>query len=188
VSSGRLIEIRQKRRQQPDERQVGAQPVDELDAGRVGEPAERGRSEAAHAEREAEEDAANRPDPAGDELLRVHEDRGERRREDQSDRYGQDAGPEQVGERQREGEREHAEDGSPDHPLRADPIADRPAENRPRGDRAKEHEQVQLRARHRDAEAADQVERVIAAEAREIEILREDQHRQHEERAHDAGA
>ena len=47
---------------------------------------------------------------------------------------------------------------------------------------------MQLRALHRDAELADQIERVVAAQAGEIEILREDQHAEDDERADHAPA
>ena len=56
-------------------------------------------------EREAEE-TGRRPCPSGrgNQLLRVHHDRRERRRQDQPDRHAQHAGPQQVRVRQRERE------------------------------------------------------------------------------------
>ena len=48
---------------------------------------------------------------------------------------------------------------------------------------AEEHEQVHLRALHRHVEAFDQVERVVAGQARQVDVLREDQRDQHRQRA-----
>ena len=52
----------------------------------------------------------------------------------------------------------------------------------PGGHRAEEDEQVELRALHADAELVDQVEGVVARRARQVDVLREDQHDQHAER------
>ena len=93
-------------------------------------------------------------DPARHQLLRVDHDRRERRGQDQADDHGQHRGPEQVGVRQQQRERQDAEDRAPDHVLAAEAIADRPAEDRAGGDRAEEHEQVELRGLHRDVELA----------------------------------
>ena len=72
--------------EQADRRQEGADAVDELDAGQVGQQAEHRRAEAAHAEREAEEQARDHADLAGHQFLRVDHDGRERRRQDQADR------------------------------------------------------------------------------------------------------
>ena len=63
-------------------RQERADAVDQIDAGQVGEFAKGCCSEPAHAEREAEEQAGDHPDPARHQLLRVDQDRRERRGQD----------------------------------------------------------------------------------------------------------
>ena len=84
--------------------------------------------------------------------------------------------------RQQQRERQHAEDRSPDHVLATDAIAQRPAEDRARGDGAEKHEEVQLRALDRDVKSIDEVERVEGAETREVDVLREHEHEQHRDR------
>ena len=95
---------------------------------------------------------------------------------------GQDAAPEEIRVRQDERERRHPEDRCPDDSLAADAIADRSAEERSRRNRGEEEKQMQLRAFDRHAELLDEEERVVAADAREVEILREDERDQHRER------
>ena len=92
------------------------------------------------------------PDAAGHQLLRVDQMAGERRRQHQADDHGERSGPEQVGVRQQQRERQDAEDGAPDHVFAADAIADGTADDGARGDRAEKHEQVHLRGLHRDVE------------------------------------
>ena len=81
--------------------------------------------------------------------------------------------------RQRQRERQGADDGDPDHRPPADPVGERAADQRSRGDRGHEHEQVHLRVVHRQLEPLDQVEREIGAEAGRIHVLREHQQHQH---------
>ena len=76
--------------------------------------AEDGGADAAHAEGEAEEEAGDHADAAGDQFLRVDEDGGEGGGEDEADDDGEDGGPEEVGVGQDEGEGQDAEDGDPD--------------------------------------------------------------------------
>ncbi|MNC52652.1 hypothetical protein D3C75_1020090 [compost metagenome] len=84
---------------------------------------------------------------------------------------------------QQQGERCNAEDREPDHGLTPDPVADRPAKERPRRYRTKEQEQVQLRTGDRQVELLDQVEGEIAGEAGHVEILGEHQQPEHHQRA-----
>src|SRR6185295_15824375 len=114
------------------------------DAGRVGEPAEDGGAKAAHAEREAEEESRDQADAARHQLLRVDDDGGEGRREDQADDDREDLRPEQVRVWQREREREHAEDRNPDHELPAEAVADRAAKDGAGGDGAQENKEIDL--------------------------------------------
>ena len=66
--------------------QEGADAIDEGDAGRVGQLAQHRRADAAHAEREAEEQARDHADPPGQQLLRIDQDGREGRGQDQADR------------------------------------------------------------------------------------------------------
>ena len=83
-------------------------------------------------------------------------------------------------------ERKHAEDRHPDDELAAEAIADGAAEDRAGGDRSEEDEQIDLRVAHRHAELADQIKRVVAAQARQVEVLGEDQGDEHADRHEDA--
>jgi hypothetical protein len=66
----------------------------------------------------------------------------------QPDHDTEDRGPEQIRVRQRQRERQDAENRAPDHVLPADPVAHRPANESPRGHSAQKHEQVDLRGSH----------------------------------------
>ena len=81
----------------------------------------------------------------------------------------------EVGVGQRQGEGQDAEDRHPDHRLAPDPVADRAADEGAGGDGGEEDEEQQLRVAHRDPELLDQEEGVEARQAREVEVLREDQ-------------
>jgi len=78
-----------------------------------------------------------------------------------------------VRQQQREGQ--HSQDRAPDDGLPAEAIAQRPAQDRASGDRAEKHEEVDLRRANRDVKLADEIERVIAVQARQVEVLRKDQ-------------
>ncbi len=82
-----------------------------------------------------------------------------------------------MGQHQRE--RGNAEDREPDHPLAADAVSDRAAEDGADRHREQEGEQIQLGRALRHAKALHQIERVIGAQRRHIEVLREQQHHQH---------
>eukprot|EP01035_Chromulina_nebulosa_P034491 gene34491-46279_t len=62
-------QFRQQDGEKTEQRQIGAEPVDELDATAVGETAEQGRTQSASAEGKAEEDPGDQADPAGHQLL-----------------------------------------------------------------------------------------------------------------------
>ena len=87
--------------------------------------------------------------------------------------------------RQDQRERQDAQDRRPDHVFAAEAIADRAADHRAGGDRGEEDEEQDLRVLHRHAEALDQVERVVARHAREVEEFREDERDQHHDRGDD---
>jgi hypothetical protein len=82
---------------------------DELDPAAIGEGAEDGGADAAQAEGEAEEETGHRADFAGDELLRVNQNGGKGRGEDDADDRAQDGAPEEIRVRERESKRRDAE-------------------------------------------------------------------------------
>ena len=166
----------------------GADPVDEGDAGEVGEMAEDGGSDASHAEGEAEKQARDHPHAAGHEFLRVDENGGERGGDDQADDDGEHGGRQQadVGEEQSEGE--DSQDGNPDHVLAADAISHGSAGEGSDSGGSEEEKQIELRAADADVEFTDQVKGVVAGDAGEVEIFREDQRDQDGDReGHFAG-
>ena len=90
--------------------------------------------------------------------------------------------------RQEQRERQHAEDRAPDHEFRSEPVGQRPAEEGAGRDRSQEDEQHHLGLLDRHVERPDQVEGVVAADARQIDHLREQHDDQHGDRADDDGA
>ena len=102
------LEVGEEPGEEADGGQVGAELVDVDDAGGVGYFAEDGGTDASHAEGEAEEEAGDHADAAGDELLRVDEDGGEGGGQDEADDDGEDGGPQQIGVGQDEGEGQDA--------------------------------------------------------------------------------
>ena len=149
--------------------------VDEADALPIGDLPEHRCAEPAEAERNPEEQPGDGADLARHQLLAVDDDGGERRGQHQPDDHAEDWRPEQVGIGQHHGERQNAEDRAPDHRLAADPVADRPADQRAHRHRAQEDEQVDLGFPHRHAEGLDQVEGVVAADRGQVDVLREHQ-------------
>ena len=70
--------------------------------------------------------------------------------------------------------------------LRPIAVADRAADQAADRDGEQEYEQIHLRRLHRQMEFLDEVEAVVARDAREVEILRENQHQQDDHRPGDA--
>ena len=95
------------------------------------------------------------------------------------------AGPQQIDIRQQHREGGDAQDGCPDDALAADAVADGTAEEGAERHREQEHEQVDLRRAHRYVKFLDQIEAVVARDAGDIEIFREDQHHQDADRPRD---
>src|SRR5205085_7691816 len=130
------------------------------------------------AEAQAEEKAGHGADFARDQFLRVNENGGEGGRENHPDDRAQNGAPEKIGVGQREGEGRDAEDRDPDDSFAADAVADWSAEKGAGRNRGEENEEMDLRVPDREAEFLDEEKRVVAAHAREIEILGEDEHDQ----------
>src|SRR6185503_1028698 len=68
------LDVGKQRREDSEQREKRAQTIDVFDAVSIGQGAEHGGAEPAHAEREAKEDARDQPDAAGHQLLRVDDD------------------------------------------------------------------------------------------------------------------
>ena len=182
----RTGEIRKQRSQQTDEREIGADVEDELDALAVGKCTENGGADATQAEGEPEEEAGHGADFAGDELLGVNENGGEGRGEDEADDRAQDGAPEEVCVREGEGERRDAEDRDPDDSFASDAVPNGAAEKGAGGNGGQEDKEMQLGVLHGEAEFLDEQKRVVAAHARQIEILRENEHDEDAEGERDA--
>ena len=71
-------EVREEGGQDADGGKIGADVVDEIDAGAVGEFAERGRADTSQAEGQAEKQAGDHANSSGHELLPINEDCRER--------------------------------------------------------------------------------------------------------------
>ena len=98
------------------------------------------------------------------------------------------AGPEEIGIGKDESEGQHAEDGDPDDELAAVAVAYGASDQGARGDRGEEEEEQICEVLDGDMEALDEIEGVVAGEAGEIEVLREDERDEDSEGADDFAA
>ena len=98
--------------------------------------------------------------------------------QDQADDHAEQARPGQPRIGQDQGEGQHAQDREPDHVFAPEAVAQRAAGHRAQRHRRQKSEQVQLRVLHRDVEPVDQVEGVVARQARQVDVLREHEHQQ----------
>ncbi|GCC42489.1 hypothetical protein chiPu_0026807, partial [Chiloscyllium punctatum] len=185
-SANGLRHLRQEHREQADRRQECAELIDEGDRGVVGKLAKHRGAQPADAERDAEEHAGDHAEAMRHQFLREHDDRRRRRRDDQADHDRQHRAGEQPGIGQRQRERQRAEDREPDHVFAAEAIAERATDERAGSVRGKEDEQIELCRLRRDAEPVDQIEDVIARQARDIELFGEQQRDQHDKCGHHA--
>ena len=172
---GAAADVRQEGGEQAEEREEGADLEDEREAGVVGEAAERGRADTAHAEGETEEKARDQADAVGEEFLGIDENGGERGGEDDADDDGEDGAPKQIRVGQQEGKGGGAQNGDPDDGLAADAVADGTADDRAGGDGGEKQEEEQLGVLDGDLEGLDEVERVVAPEAGQVEVFGENQ-------------
>src|ERR1700744_5064253 len=111
-----------------------------VDAGAVGEAAEDGRADAAHAKGQAEEQAGDEADLTGDQFLGIDEDGGEGRGEDKAYKDREDGSPEEVGIGEEEGEGGDPEDRQPDDVFAAEAVPDGAADQCAGGDGEQEDE------------------------------------------------
>src|SRR5665213_1078942 len=77
--------------------------------------------------------------------------------------------PATVRVRQKQREGQHAQDRHPDDVFTPEAVTERTADHRAQRDRREEHEQMQLCVLDGDVKAVDQVESVVAGQARKIE-------------------
>ena len=143
--------------------------------GMVGEFSQRRRGDAADAEGEAEEEAGDGSDVAGEQFLGEDQDRGKRRCEHGAGEHAEDDRPGEAEVRQRQGKGGDAENGYPDDAFAPEAVAERSAGDRACRDGEEKCEQAHLRSLHGDVESADEIERVIVGQAHQVEIFRDDE-------------
>src|SRR5579885_1922463 len=143
----------------------------ETDAGVIGQPAKHGGADAGHAKGKAEENSGDEPDPVGNQFLGVNQNGGKGGGKDKADDGGEHAAPREAGVGKQEGERRHAEDGSPDHHLAAQAVAHRTADERAGGDTGEKNKKMNLGVPHTEVEFIDEIEGVVVADAGEIDEL-----------------
>ena len=90
--------------------------------------------------------------------------------------------------RQQQSKGQNTQDRGPDDVLAAEPIAQGSAGHAAHCRRGQEHEQQQLGSAHRNVKVIDEVEGVIAGDAREVDVLREHQRQQHRDGEDDVTA
>ena len=142
-----------------------------VDARVVGQPAQQRGADARRAKGQSEEQAGDQPHVARHQFLGVDDDCRESRRQNHPDETGEHDGHGQADMRQQQRERRHAEDGNPNHELAADPVAHRPADDRARRHGKEKGKQGPLRTLHREMELIDQVERVVVAQADQVDVF-----------------
>ena len=169
-------DVRQKGGEEAEEKQIGAELKNKWDTGVVGEMTEGGGADSTHAKRQTEEETGDEADAVREELLRVNENGGERGSEDDADDDGERGAPKKIriGEEQCEGR--GTENGDPNDGFPADAVTDGTADDRAGGDGGEEQEEEQLGVLDRDLKGLDEIERVIATEAGQVEIFGENQH------------
>ena len=155
------------------ERQEGAYPEDELDAGLVGEPAEEGGAQAAQAKHQPEEDAGYQAHLVGHQVGGIDHYGRECRGDDEAGEEGADEGPREVGVRHGKGEGGGAQDGEPYHVFSTELVAKHAACHGADGEGCEEDEEAELRSLYGHAKLVDEEEREVARDARRVEILRE---------------
>ena len=96
--SGRALffQMGQKRGQQADQRQEGADVEDVGDAGVVGEPAQQGGTDAGGSEGQPEKYPRDQPDAIGNQFLGINHNRRKGRGQHEADHDGQHRAPEKI--------------------------------------------------------------------------------------------
>ena len=174
-------DVGQKSGEEAEQEQIGAELKNKRDAGVVGEMTEGGGADAAHAKRKTEEETGDEADAVGEKFLRVNENGGERGSEDDADDDGERGAPKKIRIGEEQCERRGTQNGDPNDGLPADAVTDGTADDRAGGDGGEDQEEEQLGVLDRDLKGLDKIERVIAAEAGQVEIFRENQHGENRE-------
>src|SRR3546814_8573201 len=91
----------------------------------IRELAKAGSPDPTNPEHQAEHQSRDEADTAGNELLRLDDERGECGRHDQADRHSKDRGPRQIGVRQDHRKRGETQEGYPDDRFSPDPVSHR---------------------------------------------------------------
>src|SRR4051794_28838038 len=131
ISARVLWHFRQKYREQAYRRKESADLINVGNAHMIGDAAEHRRAKTADAEGDAEEYPGDHAEAVRHQLLREYDDRRSGRRDDQPDADRQHRARIESGVRQRQRERQRAEDRQPDDVFAAETVAKRSAEKRP---------------------------------------------------------
>src|ERR1700730_9759109 len=180
----RATQIRQEHRQDSHRRQKRTHVIHKADVRRIRQFSEQRRADSAQPKRQPEERSRYRPHFRGHQLLRENQNRGKRRRQNQSNNHAQNSRPEQIRVRQDQRERQHAQYRIPDHHFASHAVAHRPAKKCSRRHRAKKRKQMNLRAPNRHVKLVHQIKRVVRTEARQVKIFRKHQRHQDRQRPH----
>lgn len=114
-----LLYIREEGRKQPQQGKQCADAKHKLDAGAVGQPAEKCRAYTAESEVKSEEDSGYHSHAVRLQLCGIHEDGREGRLDDESRDHSQPDGPPQADIGNEKRKRSRAQDGYPYHPFAA---------------------------------------------------------------------
>lgn len=176
VFAGEFFEVGEEVGDEAEEGHVGAEVIDSLDAGGVGEVAEHCRRHAGDAECKAEKESRHHPELVGQQFLRVEKYSRECRRKHESDAETQHYRHRQVAIRHGEAERCRTEYRRPDHRLASVAVADRSSDKCTECRRHKKDKEAYLRGADAHTESVYQIEGVVVGETRHIYIFREYQH------------
>src|SRR6266404_5185230 len=176
------IQIRQERRQNSHRRQERTHVVHKADVRCIRQFSQQRRADSAQPKRQPKKCPRNRSHFCRHQLLRENQNRGKRRRQNQSNHHAQNPRPEQIRVRQDQRKWQHAQNRIPDHHLAPHAIAHRPAEKCSRRHRAQKRKQMNLRAANRNMKFVHQIECVIRPQTRQIKIFREHQRHQNRQR------
>ena len=147
----------------------------------IGKVSEGGGADSTQAEGKTEEETGDEADAVGEKFLRVNENGGERGSEDDADDDGERGAPEEIRVGKEKCEGRGTQNGDPNDGFPADAVTDGTADDRAGGDGGEEQEEEQLGVLDRDLKGLDEIERVIATEAGQVEIFGENQHGENRE-------
>src|SRR4051812_23788538 len=138
------LQVRQKHREQPDQREETANAKNILDTRVIRELAHERRTDTSNAKGEAEEEAGNQPHFAWHEFLGENDDGRKSRGENDPDDCGEDDGRREPDIRKDQCERGDAENRKPNDVLAAEAIAEWAADDGTGGYGEQKNEKIDL--------------------------------------------